>query len=121
MRSSALRFGFHASLAACLASIAFNVVLGCRCARLHLPRLSTLFAGFALDVKERWLRRFLFANAFITPLIALVYFYPRFSIPLLLLGTPWLVTVPGALWLLTLHFRRGLTAPPSITTTWVSS
>ena len=207
MRSSALRFGFHASLAACIASIAFSVVQSLQVVGLvsrpfdeiliyatslciatpyilamlalhhtaaedkklwthaavlfgvmyavyvsfnyvvqlatvvparvagtvHEVRvldqtphsmfwdvdalgyiflgLSTLFAGFAFDVKERWLRRFLFANALITPLIALVYFYPRFSIPLLLLGTPWLVTVPGALLLLTLHFRRALSNP----------
>lgn len=72
--------------------------------------VSTLFAGFAFDASERWLRRFMFANALITPLIALVYFYPRFSIALLLLGTPWLVTVPGALLLLALHFRRAATS-----------
>jgi hypothetical protein len=68
--------------------------------------LSTLFAAFAIDAKERWLRRFLIANAAITPLVAFVYFYPRFSIALLFLGAPWLVTVPGALLLLTRHFRR---------------
>lgn len=68
--------------------------------------VSTLFAGLAFDTRERWLRRFLIANAAITPLIALVYFYPRFSIALLLLGSPWLVTVPGALLLLTRYFRR---------------
>jgi hypothetical protein len=39
-------------------------------------------------------------------MIALVYFYPRFSIPLLFLGTPWLVTAPGSFLLLALMFRR---------------
>jgi hypothetical protein len=72
--------------------------------------LSTLFAAFAFDANERWLRRFLVANAAITPLIALVYFYPHFSIALLLLATPWLVTLPGTLVLLTRHFRRLATA-----------
>lgn len=68
--------------------------------------LSTFFAAYAVDANERWLRRFLLANTAITPLIALVYFYPRFSTGLLLLGAPWLVTIPGALLLLTRHFRR---------------
>jgi len=77
--------------------------------------VSTLCAAFAVPAKERWLRGFLLANALITPLIGLVYFYPRFSIALLLLGTPWLVTVPGALILLTRYFRRVATAPPGAT------
>lgn len=68
--------------------------------------LSTLFAAVGIDPRERWLRRFLVANTAITPLIVLVYFYPRFSIGLLLLATPWLVTVPGALLLLTRYFHR---------------
>ena len=51
-------------------------------------------------------RRFFLANALVTPMIALVYFYPRFSIPLLFLGTPWLVTGPGSFLLLALMFRR---------------
>jgi hypothetical protein len=51
-------------------------------------------------------RSFFLANALVTPLIALVYFFPRFSIPLLLLGTPWLVTAPGSFLLLALMFRR---------------
>lgn len=34
--------------------------------------MSTLFAAFAFDAKERWLRRFLIANAAITPIIAVV-------------------------------------------------
>ena len=76
---------------------------------------STLFAGFAFDRKERWLRGFMFANAAITPVIGFVYFYPTFSIALLLVATPWLVTVPGALLLLALHFRRqGRGAPRSL-------
>lgn len=83
---------------------------------------STLFAAPAFHAGERWLRRFLVANAAITPLIALVYFYPRFSIALLLLGTPWLVTVPGALLLLTLHFHRlssgSVTEPAAVARRW---
>lgn len=77
--------------------------------------LSTLFAGLAFDARRVWLRRFMFANAAITPVIAFVYFYPRFSIPLLLVATPWLVTVPGALLLLALYFRTPVRtdAPPT--------
>lgn len=69
---------------------------------------ATLFAVpvFAGSASRRWVRRFFLANAFVTPMIALVYFYPRFSIPLLLLGTPWLVTAPGSFLLLALMFSR---------------
>jgi hypothetical protein len=41
----------------------------------------------------------------ITPLIAVVYFYPNFSYELLLLASPWLITLPGALFLLTVFFQ----------------
>ena len=69
---------------------------------------ATLFAVpvFAGSASRRWVRRFFLANALVTPMIALVYFYPRFSIPLLFLGTPWLVTGPGSFLLLALMFRR---------------
>jgi hypothetical protein len=69
---------------------------------------ATLFAVpvFAGSESRRWVRRFFLANALVTPMIALVYFYPRFSIPLLFLGTPWLVTAPGSFLLLALMFRR---------------
>ncbi len=81
---------------------------------------STLTAALALDTRERWLRRFLVANAAITPVIGFVYFYPRFSIPLLLLGIPWLITVPGSLVLLTRHFQRLARADEGITSTSVA-
>jgi hypothetical protein len=69
---------------------------------------ATLFAVpvFTGSASRRWVRRFFLANALVTPMIALVYFYPRFSIPLLFLGTPWLVTAPGSFLLLALMFRR---------------
>lgn len=69
---------------------------------------ATLFAVpvFAGSASRRWVRYFFLANALMTPVIALVYFFPRFSIPLLLLGTPWLVTAPGSFLLLALMFRR---------------
>jgi len=69
---------------------------------------ATLFAVPVLagSASRRSVRRFFLANALVTPVIALVYFFPRFSIPLLLLGTPWLVTAPGSFLLLALMFRR---------------
>jgi hypothetical protein len=75
---------------------------------------ATLFAApvFAGSAPRRWVRRFFLANALVTPVIALIYFFPRFSIPLLLLGSPWLVTAPGAFLLLALMFRREASTPP---------
>ena len=69
---------------------------------------ATLFAApvFQGSPSRRWVRRFFIANALVTPLIALVYFSPQFSIPLLLLGSPWLVTAPGSFLLLALMFKR---------------
>jgi uncharacterized membrane protein YpjA len=70
--------------------------------------IATLFAAlvFAQQGSERWLRRVLFANGLFTPVIALVYFYPHFSIGLLLIASPWAVTAPGSLLLLALYFRK---------------
>jgi hypothetical protein len=67
--------------------------------------LSTLFA---VPVFERgsWIRGFFLANGLFTPVIAFIYFYPHFSIPLLMLGLPWILFAPGAILLLALWFRR---------------
>jgi hypothetical protein len=55
---------------------------------------------------QRWVRSFFLANGLITPLFAIAYFYPTFSLPLLMLGgAPWAITVPGCLLLLALFFR----------------
>lgn len=66
--------------------------------------LATLFAAGALP--HGWARRFFLANGLFTPVIAVIYFWPHFSIPLLLCGTPWIVTAPGSMLLLALWFRR---------------
>lgn len=58
-----------------------------------------------------WTRRLFLAHAAVTPLIAIVYFYPRFSTALLVLGTPWILTAPAALFFLALWFRQGHAAP----------
>jgi hypothetical protein len=70
--------------------------------------LATLFAVpvFAKTGLQKWLRWFFLANGLITPVIALVYFYPSFSTALLLLGSPWIVTAPGSILLLTIMFKR---------------
>ena len=49
---------------------------------------------------------FLLANALVTPLIAIVYFYPTFSQKLLFLGFPWGITAPLAMLMLALMFRK---------------
>lgn len=58
--------------------------------------LAALFAVPALGRVglERRARIALVAHALVTPLIAVVYFYPGFSIGLLMLGIPWAVTAP---------------------------
>jgi hypothetical protein len=69
--------------------------------------LATLFAFpvFAKHGVQRWLRGFFLAHSLMTPLIAVVYFYPNFSYGLLLLAFPWLITLPGVLFLLKLFFH----------------
>jgi hypothetical protein len=53
--------------------------------------------------KVRWA---LFANGLMTPIISIVYFYPRYSENLLMLGLPWAITAPLAMLMLALFFRR---------------
>ena len=70
--------------------------------------LATLaaFPIFANQGLERWVRRFFLANGLIIPLFCIVYFYPGYSVPQLLFGLPWGITVPGSLLVLSLFFRR---------------
>jgi hypothetical protein len=74
--------------------------------------LATLFAVpvFAKAGPEKWLRWFFLANGIVVPLIAFVYFYPTFSMGLLLLGSPWIITAPGSVLLLTFFFKRKIQA-----------
>lgn len=55
---------------------------------------------------QKWVRVSFLANALVTPLIAVVYFYPAFSEKLLLLGYPWGVTAPLAMLMLSLQFKK---------------
>jgi hypothetical protein len=71
--------------------------------------LATLLAVPALEKHgaQRWVRSFFLANALITPLFAITYFSPTYSVPVLMLGgIPWAITVPGCLLSLALFLRR---------------
>jgi uncharacterized protein (TIGR03382 family) len=64
-----------------------------------IPALSN--TGF-----EKWVRWSLIANAAVTPLISIVYFYPTFSTKLLFLGFPWAITAPLFMLMLAISLRR---------------
>jgi hypothetical protein len=69
---------------------------------------ATLFAAQTMSRTgvDRWARRALYANALVTPLIATVYFFPRFSVSLLVLGFSWAVTAPLCMLMLARSIRR---------------
>jgi hypothetical protein len=72
--------------------------------------LATLIAVPAFEKTgfQKWVRISFIANACVTPLISVVYFYPTYSYNLLLLGFPWAVIAPLAMLLLALSFRKEL-------------
>jgi hypothetical protein len=74
--------------------------------------LATAFAAPALGSTgfERRVRVSLIAHALVTPLIAIVYFYPTFSVTLLFLGSPWAVTAPLFMLLLAIMLRTKATS-----------
>jgi hypothetical protein len=55
---------------------------------------------------ERWVRLSLIANALVTPLISIVYFYPTYSTKLLFLGFPWAITAPLFMLMVAIMLRR---------------
>jgi hypothetical protein len=55
---------------------------------------------------QKWVRISFIANALMTPLISIVYFYPVYSENLLVLGYPWGITAPLAMLMLALMFRK---------------
>ncbi len=57
---------------------------------------------------QKWVRYFMIANAAVTPLITIVYFYPTYSYDLLMLGAPWGITAPGSMLMLSLWFKKRL-------------
>jgi hypothetical protein len=60
---------------------------------------------------EKWARRAALANALVTPLISVVYFYPTFSTRLLFLGFPWAITAPLFMLTLAAALRRRASSP----------
>jgi hypothetical protein len=70
--------------------------------------LATLIAIPALEKKgfQKWVRLSFIANAIVTPFITFVYFYPKYSETLLLLGYPWAITAPLSMLMLALLFRK---------------
>lgn len=79
--------------------------------------LGYIFMGIAMFVAlpvferegfQKWVRLSFLANALVTPLITIVYFYPNFSTKLLFLGFPWGITAPLAMLMLALSFRQDI-------------
>jgi len=70
--------------------------------------IATFFAAFvfAKDSIEKQVMRFCIANGLMVPVIALVYFYPHFSVSLLFLAFPWIITASGSMLALALLFKR---------------
>ena len=70
--------------------------------------LATLFAVpvFEKEGFQKWVRYVFLAHGLVTPLIALVYFYPNFSDKLLLIGLPWGITAPASMLVLAIMFRK---------------
>ncbi|WP_114779539.1 hypothetical protein [Botryobacter ruber] len=70
-----------------------------------------MFAALPVFEKQgfqKWVRIAFLANALVTPLVSVVYFYPHFSEKLLFLGFPWGITAPLAMLLLALMFKKEL-------------
>ena len=79
--------------------------------------LGYIFMGLAMLIAlpvfrkqgfEKWVRLSFLANAGITPLISIVYFYPTYSNKLLFLGFPWAITAPFAMLMLALLFKKNI-------------
>ena len=70
--------------------------------------LAMLFAipAFRKYDFQKWVRLAFLANALVTPLISLVYFYPYYSNRLLMIGLPWVITAPLAMLMLALLFIK---------------
>lgn len=70
--------------------------------------LATLFAVpvFKKEGFEKWVRIVFIGNALVTPIIGYVYFYPEFSVQLLILGYIWGITAPASMLLLAIMFIK---------------
>lgn len=71
---------------------------------------ATLFAVpvFEKHGFQKWVRHTFIAHSCTTPFIAFVYFYPNFSNKLLLLASPWAITGPLSILMLSLLFKKSL-------------
>ncbi|HLK17038.1 MAG TPA: hypothetical protein VKT78_19690 [Fimbriimonadaceae bacterium] len=81
----------------------------------NFDALGYIFMGLAMLIavpvlekrgSQKWVRLSFLANALVTPLISIVYFYPVYSERLLMLGAAWGVTAPIAMLMLALMFRH---------------
>ncbi len=70
--------------------------------------IATLMAVPVFEKKGfgKWVRICFLSNAFITPLISIVYFYPEYSEKLLILGFPWGITAPLSMLMLAIMFKK---------------
>ena len=84
----------------------------------NFDALGYIFLGFAsfaaiplFEKKgfQKWVRLSCIANAAVTPLITVVYFYPTYSHDLLILGFPWAITAPLFMLMLALRIRKNNT------------
>jgi len=73
--------------------------------------MATFFAAFTFERKglQANVRAILLANAFVTPLIGFVYFYPHFTDKLVLIALPWAFTAPASMLSLAIAFRKRMT------------
>jgi hypothetical protein len=83
----------------------------------NFDALGYIFMGLATAIAipaftksgyQKWVRISFFGNAIVTPLIAIVYFYPNYSTNLLFLGFSWGITAPAAMLLLAIMFRKSM-------------
>ncbi|MCG2616274.1 hypothetical protein LZZ85_18390 [Terrimonas sp. NA20] len=82
-----------------------------------LDGLAYLFMGLAVlflipallgDHQAKLLRLFFLAHGLMTPVVVLEYIYPDFSIMLLFLASPWIISACGSWLLMALYFRKKL-------------
>lgn len=77
--------------------------------------LATAFAAPVFDKQgqQKLARGFFLANALMTPAIIVVYCYPHFSVGLLWVAFPWLITMPGSAILLAISFNAKMQSESS--------
>jgi len=61
---------------------------------------------FSSHGRDKYVKWFFLAHALITPVVSVVYFSATFSIPLLLMASPWSITACGSMICLAYFFKR---------------